>query len=152
MNRLVDYHEGRRRLPELEKRVAEAEETLAGLRSAPSTGDAKADKKAAQSLRRRERAGRGQGERRRPAPPAGRGGDRTRPWHAWHGTHATIEAAVLAETAKLHEGDAENLALWRQFMPACMAAIEQLYKRLGVTFDETLGESFYHDRLATRGR
>jgi arginyl-tRNA synthetase len=29
-----------------------------------------------------------------------------------------------------------------------MEAIQHLYDRLGVTFDETLGESFYHDRLA----
>ena len=61
--------------------------------------------------------------------------------------HSEIGTAVLAETAKLHTGDAENLALWREFMPACMAAIQHIYDRLGVTFDETLGESFYHDRL-----
>lgn len=63
------------------------------------------------------------------------------------GEHADIGRAVLRETAKLHEGDAENLRLWREFMPPCLAAIQQVYDRLGVTFDETLGESFYHDRL-----
>ena len=56
--------------------------------------------------------------------------------------------SVLTETAKLHEGDPENLRLWREFMPPCLAAIEQIYGRLHVTFDHTLGESFYHDRLA----
>jgi arginyl-tRNA synthetase len=55
---------------------------------------------------------------------------------------------VLDETAKLHEGDAENVALWREFMPACMEDIERIYRRLGVKFDQVLGESFYHDRLA----
>jgi arginyl-tRNA synthetase len=147
VNQLVDYHEGRRRLPELERRVAEAEETLAGLRSAPSTGDAKADKKAAQSLRRAENelaeAKGSVAELRRRLAAVESDAALARLARE----HATIEAAVLAETAKLHEGDAENLALWRQFMPDCMAAIEHLYKRLGVTFDETLGESFYHDRL-----
>ncbi|HEV3021555.1 MAG TPA: arginine--tRNA ligase, partial [Pirellulales bacterium] len=62
--------------------------------------------------------------------------------------HAGIGAAVLAETAKLHEGDPENLRLWREFMPPCLAAIQEVYDRLGVKFDHTLGESFYHDRLA----
>ncbi|OYV77800.1 MAG: arginine--tRNA ligase, partial [Planctomycetia bacterium 21-64-5] len=62
--------------------------------------------------------------------------------------HRDIATAVLAETAKLHAGDEENLRLWREFMPPCTQAIEQVYRRLGVKFDYTLGESFYHDRLA----
>ncbi|HUY31458.1 MAG TPA: arginine--tRNA ligase [Pirellulales bacterium] len=60
---------------------------------------------------------------------------------------ADVASAVLAETAKLHAGDPENLRLWREFMPPCLAAIEEVYGRLGVRFDHTLGESFYHDRL-----
>ena len=55
---------------------------------------------------------------------------------------------MLAETAKLHAGDAENLRLWHEFLPPCEDEIERIYRRLGVTFDHTLGESFYHDRLA----
>jgi arginyl-tRNA synthetase len=62
--------------------------------------------------------------------------------------HPDIGEAVLAETAKLHQGDPENLRLWREFMPPCLEAIQVIYRRLGVTFDVTLGESFYHDRLA----
>jgi arginyl-tRNA synthetase len=62
--------------------------------------------------------------------------------------HADIGRAVLAETARLHEGDPENLRLWREFLPPCLADIERTYKRLDVTFDEKLGESFYHDQLA----
>jgi arginyl-tRNA synthetase len=62
--------------------------------------------------------------------------------------HATIGAAVLAETAALHAGDPTNRALWERFLPACLAEIDQTYQRLGVTFDHTLGESFYHERLA----
>ena len=62
--------------------------------------------------------------------------------------HPDIGRDVLAETAKLHQGDAENLKLWHEFLPACLADIEHIYQRLGVTFDVTLGESFYHDRLA----
>jgi arginyl-tRNA synthetase len=62
--------------------------------------------------------------------------------------HPDINAAVLAETAKLHAGDEENRRLWAEFLPFCEDEIERMYKRLGVTFDHTLGESFYEDRLA----
>jgi arginyl-tRNA synthetase len=62
--------------------------------------------------------------------------------------HATIDADVLAETAKLHEGDPENLRLWHEFLPHCRDEIQRVYRRLNVTFDHELGESFYHDRLA----
>ncbi|HYW80522.1 MAG TPA: arginine--tRNA ligase, partial [Thermoguttaceae bacterium] len=61
--------------------------------------------------------------------------------------HAEIGTAVLAETAKLHEGDEENLRLWREFLPPCEDEIRRVYGRLGVTFDHTLGESFYQERL-----
>ncbi|MDY0168737.1 MAG: arginine--tRNA ligase [Thermoguttaceae bacterium] len=58
-----------------------------------------------------------------------------------------IGKAVLAETASLHAGDPENRRLWQEFMPVCLAEIERMYDRLGVRFDHTLGESYYHDRL-----
>ncbi|PQO36902.1 arginine--tRNA ligase [Blastopirellula marina] len=62
--------------------------------------------------------------------------------------HAEISTAVLQETVKLHEGDAENIALWKEFLPFCEDEIKRVYERLNVTFDHQLGESFYHDRLA----
>jgi arginyl-tRNA synthetase len=55
---------------------------------------------------------------------------------------------VLAETAKLHEGDPENRALWERFMPVCRSEIDRIYVRLHVTFDHWLGESFYQPLLA----
>jgi len=55
---------------------------------------------------------------------------------------------VLLETARLHEGDADNRALWERFMPACLGDIERLYRRLDVRFDHTLGESFFQPFLA----
>ena len=54
---------------------------------------------------------------------------------------------VLLETAKLHEGDAENRALWERFMPVCRREIDRIYARLNVSFDHTLGESFYQPML-----
>ncbi|HOM15986.1 MAG TPA: arginine--tRNA ligase [Thermoguttaceae bacterium] len=62
--------------------------------------------------------------------------------------HPNLESRVLAETAKLHAGDPENRRLWQEFLPHCLAELDRIYQRLGVQFDWTLGESFYHDRLA----
>jgi arginyl-tRNA synthetase len=56
--------------------------------------------------------------------------------------------AVRCETAKLHAGDAENLALWQKFIPWSNAEIEAIYRRLDIHFDHTHGESFYQPMLA----
>ncbi|MDR1493827.1 MAG: arginine--tRNA ligase [Planctomycetaceae bacterium] len=61
--------------------------------------------------------------------------------------HLNIGRQVLEETSKLHRGDKENLALWNEFLPFCKEDINRIYKRLNVSFDHTLGESFYNDRL-----
>ncbi len=62
--------------------------------------------------------------------------------------HVGIARAARDETAKLHAGDATNLALWNEFMPACLHALQGVYDRLGVKFDLTLGESWYNPLLA----
>ncbi|MFM8734203.1 MAG: arginine--tRNA ligase [Pirellulales bacterium] len=62
--------------------------------------------------------------------------------------HPDAAREVLAETAKLHEGDPGNRALWERFMPVCRAEIDRLYGRLHVAFDHTLGESFFQPFLA----
>ena len=53
-----------------------------------------------------------------------------------------------AELAKLQAGDEENTALWKRFVAATRAALEEVYGRLGVAFDEWLGESTYHSMLS----
>lgn len=58
-----------------------------------------------------------------------------------------VAEACRLETAKLHAGDPENVALWKEFMPACLEEIERVYRRLDVRFDVTHGESFYNDQL-----
>jgi len=58
-----------------------------------------------------------------------------------------VEEAARVETAKLHAGDPENRALWKQFMPHCLGALQSIYDRLGVRFDVQLGESFYDSQL-----
>jgi len=59
-----------------------------------------------------------------------------------------VKDAYRKETAKLHEGDEENLALWREFMPHTYEALKRVYARLGILpFDHQHGESFYHPML-----
>ena len=53
-----------------------------------------------------------------------------------------------AELVKLQQGDEENVALWKRFIEVSMREFERMYQRLDVSFDVTLGESFYNDRLA----
>lgn len=64
----------------------------------------------------------------------------------------TTDPVMLAcqqETAKLHAGDPGNLALWNEFMPHCLEAIHQVYRRLGILpHDHEHGESFYNPMLA----
>jgi arginyl-tRNA synthetase len=59
-----------------------------------------------------------------------------------------IAQAARDETARLHQGDPENLRLWQTFMPYCYEEIENTYCLLDVLpFDHTHGESFYHPEL-----
>jgi arginyl-tRNA synthetase len=58
-----------------------------------------------------------------------------------------VSEACREETARLHAGDPENVRLWKMFMPSCLEELNQIYRRLGVHFDETLGESFYNPML-----
>jgi arginyl-tRNA synthetase len=58
-----------------------------------------------------------------------------------------VSEACRQETARLHAGNPENVALWQQFMPACLEALNVIYRRLDVHIDQTLGESFYNPML-----
>ncbi len=59
---------------------------------------------------------------------------------------ATHEAA-RGELVKLQQGDAENLTIWREMIRLSQKQFDEIYGRLGVKFDQTLGESFYNPRL-----
>ncbi len=59
-----------------------------------------------------------------------------------------IARQAREETARLHAGDADNLALWKQFLPQCLDAIQTVYDRLDIHFDMSLGESYYNPMLA----
>jgi arginyl-tRNA synthetase len=62
-------------------------------------------------------------------------------------TDEAFAESARAELAKLQNGDPENTALWKRFVAATRKTLDVVYGQLGVTFDEWLGESFYHDRL-----
>lgn len=63
-------------------------------------------------------------------------------------TDDPVQSACQQETAKLHAGDPENVALWNEFMPHCLELLHRTYRRLGIpTFDHEHGESFYNPML-----
>ena len=61
--------------------------------------------------------------------------------------HPEIIRDSRRETAKLHEGDARNLELWKKFLPHCLDSMNHVYDMLDIKFEHTLGESFYNDSL-----
>ena len=52
------------------------------------------------------------------------------------------------ELVKLQQGDPENLRIWEKMQHLSQDQFDEVYRRLGVRFDVTLGESFYNPRLA----
>ncbi|MGE9290499.1 MAG: arginine--tRNA ligase, partial [Puniceicoccales bacterium] len=53
------------------------------------------------------------------------------------------------ELVLLQQGDEERLQIWQKINEISQGAFDDLYRRLGVRFDMTLGESFYRDRVAS---
>jgi len=142
---LVEYYANVPRLPELQQRVAQSQDELSAVEA---TADLK-DKKA------RKQVGKARGQVRSQLDHIAEIESKIRQTASEPATKAIIESGkqesigqdVLRETAKLHAGDAENNKLWQQFIPPCLSEIEKVYQRLGVTFDNTFGESFYHKFL-----
>ena len=56
--------------------------------------------------------------------------------------------AARAELVKLQNGDAENVALWNAINKVSTVAFDRMYKRMGLTIDMTLGESYYRDKVS----
>jgi len=144
VNQLVDYHASQAELPVLQTKSEAAAAAVERLRGETNA----ADKKAAQALKKAESDAASVRNAVAELQAKLAKIDADAVLGPLVKQHPGIAAAALAETAKLHEGDAENLRLWQEFMPVCREALEVVYRRLHVTFDETLGESFYHDQLA----
>ncbi|MFM2093046.1 MAG: Arginine--tRNA ligase [Planctomycetota bacterium] len=173
VHQLVSYHEGRQQLPELKQRVAQRQQAVAQCQaalaaasatkpsdpasapqgSAKETKDKGANdaasmrKKAAAELHRAERQWKEATDELSELESKLAAVDSNPQLATLAQAHAKIGQAVLEETAKLHGGDAENLQLWREFLPNCRDEIQRIYKRLDIHFDHELGESFYHDHL-----
>ena len=148
VNTLVEYHEARNeKLPALERKISDAERQLGDLRAATAPLDPKEAKKEAKRMRQAE--GQLNDLRAELAALLAKidAVDKDPELSQLAAAHPDIGQQVLMETARLHGGDPVNVELWRKFLPACLVDIEVIYKRLGVTFDHTLGESFYQDRL-----
>jgi arginyl-tRNA synthetase len=148
VNRLVEYHEGKVALAGLEQQAARAQAELAALGSAGPAADKGAEKAAAKARRRAEANVKELTASLAELKARLAEIDQDPQLSRLAREHPDIGREVLSETARLHQGDPQNLNLWREFLPACLADIDRIYQRLGVTFDVTLGESFYHDRLA----
>ncbi|MCM2374025.1 arginine--tRNA ligase [Aporhodopirellula aestuarii] len=152
-NQLIEYQKAKASLPKLSEKLAEAEsnakteaDAAAAIESdeKASPKDKKKARKSAEAALRRVESAKAdiQSTQAKIAEV-----DNDSKLAALAAEHQDVPAAVLRETAKLHEGDAENRELWEKFLPHCKDEINRIYDRLGVTFDHTLGESFYHDRL-----
>jgi len=144
VSQLVTYYELKADRPALEKNILHQEYEVERLRAETKAND----KPAAKNLRRAEASLSELCATRIAGDATIARVDSDPELAALAHAHRDIGRSVLAETARLHEGDLENLALWREFLPACLADIEEIYRRLDVEFDVTLGESFYQDRLA----
>lgn len=147
VRQLVDYHESRATLPQLEKNLSDTTERLQQLRAATLP----TDKQAAKEMRKEQekwtqKLAELQSEREGVQQKIS-AVETNAPLRQLAQEHSAIEASVLQETAKLHAGDPENIRLWREMLPACRADMQRIYDRLGIEFDHELGESFYHDRL-----
>ena len=62
-------------------------------------------------------------------------------------TDEAVARQAREELVKLQQGDAENLAIWKDCVECSWAEFQKLYDLLGIRFDERLGESAYNDAL-----
>ena len=58
-----------------------------------------------------------------------------------------LEDEARRELVRLQENDPENRALWEEFVRVSLREYEQVYDRLGISFDTMYGESHYHDLM-----
>lgn len=144
VNTLSEYHEAKNALPQLEDTLAARQAALAK-GEAQSDLNAKQKKKQLKNLRSDLTAAEDElnSARKRIAAI-----EADADLKASADAHTNIARGARDETAKLHAGDDENLKLWNEFVPQCVAALESVYRRLDISFDLTLGESHYQPQLA----
>jgi len=62
-------------------------------------------------------------------------------------TDPQLEETARAWFRKLEAGDPVARERWQRIRDVSWARFEKVYKRLGVSFDEVIGESFYEDKM-----
>ena len=147
VNRLVDYRESQQALPEAEQKLAQRQQELEAQKDATRSPDKQVAKKAGDAIRKLTNQVAEQNEAIESLKRKIFAVESDPALVKILADHPDIDQEVLAETAKLHAGDEENLRLWHEFLPNCRDEIRRVYGRLNVKFDHELGESFYHDRL-----
>ena len=149
VSQLEGYHAAVAELPKLRARLSEADAQLRQLQAAPVPADKKGQESHKKGLKQRssEQAGLREEIGSLERKIAGVEGDAALATLARQ--HPRIAEEARLETSRLHAGDPTNTALWREFMPACQAALDRMYDRLGIHFDLTLGESYYQPGLAS---
>jgi len=141
VNTLSDYHAAKTKLPKLEAAV---ERTRQAVADAPPP----ADKAAKKQLSKLKQEAASAAEAHDAAEAKIAAVDRDVTLKSLADAHPDVARSARTETAKLHAGDAENRRLWEEFLPPCLAALQTIYDRLGVTHDAVYGESFYQPMLA----
>ena len=51
------------------------------------------------------------------------------------------------ELVKLQNGDPENLKIWQIINEVSQKSFDEIYQKMGISFEYTLGESFYRDKV-----
>ena len=149
VSKLVEYRESLKNLPEAERRLAAKQKDVDEQKTLAKSADKAVSKKANEAVRRATKQAEDLADELTSLKSKKAAVEQDATLSKLAQEHASIDEAVLAETAKLHAGDAENLRLWHDFLPHCRDEIQKVYGRLDVKFDHEHGESFYHDRLAT---
>lgn len=54
---------------------------------------------------------------------------------------------MRSELVRLQQGDPENTRIWKTITEVSWNAFDEIYQRLGIRFDQVLGESFYRDKV-----
>jgi len=148
VRKLMDYYAAIAELPALQSQLQSRQDAVTKLKSAPESGDKKADKQQRKDIADLDGkiAEMEKAIDELSAKISSIDADPHLKQQAVE--HANVNQSVLLETAALHEGDEANLKLWHEFLPFCRVDIQKIYQRLDVQFDFELGESFFHDRLA----
>ncbi|RLS54263.1 MAG: arginine--tRNA ligase [Planctomycetota bacterium] len=148
VNRLSDFLEARSELPGKKRELEVAERELAATPVPPKGSKDPADKEAEKAIKKLRSQIEGLKDETASLAKKIERVETNAAELALANAHSNIARAARDETAKLHAGNAENLRLWNEFMPECLAALQGVYQRLGIQFDLTLGESWFNPMLA----